>query len=89
MQTDNLLLHAGFIDIASKIPQLMSSREYKIVKEAIVSPKPDHDSSSCIKKCFTNCSTFTDFVDARDAFPCQTCKYDPQCQLSLAAVIYT
>ncbi|KAF8419598.1 hypothetical protein EV426DRAFT_719937 [Tirmania nivea] len=89
MQTDNLLLHAGFIDIVLKIPQLMSSREYGIINKAIISSKPDHDYSLCIKKCFTSCTAFTDFVDARDSFPCQTCKYDPQCQLSLAAVLYT
>lgn len=89
--TDNLLLHAGFIDIASSVPQLMSQREHKLVTKAITSTssKPTHDISSCIRECFKNCRVFNEFIDARDSFSCKTCKYDPQCQLSIATVIYT
>ena len=86
---DNILLQAGFIDIASRPSQLLSSQEYAIVKAALRSNSDSHIVAHCVEKCFSNCRSYESFIDARNMFSCRDCKYNPLFQQATSAVIHT
>ena len=86
---ENILLQAGFIDIASRPPKLLSSKEYAIVKAALRSNSDSHIVAHCVEKCFSNCSSYESFIDARNMFSCRECKYNPLFQQATSAVIHT